>query len=359
MKIMKKYKYQKLAEQLENEIYNYYAANQVFPAEEKLCKQFNLNRSTVHKAILALSEKGLLRCEGRKGTFVTDFINSGFDPRLIGLVMPLRSHFWDKLFLDISCICTEHDYFPLSIDTTGVTLKEEGAEERMWALLDKSLRFRPRNLIVSNTGKIEDFLNKIGKSRRLFRNLIWLSPFDHSECKDPYLVRICPDMDAAWTMLAENAIQSGYEKIAVFSNENSDICQALTNSIKNVLKEHKTESQEVHCFFEENLQKSLSGLVKLARESSPMAVICTYDYAAHLATGALRAAEIPIPSRVGIYGVNNTPWAEKDNLTTVDFSTYFWSKEIINYISSKKKILPRRIAIPPKLIHRASSMQQR
>jgi DNA-binding LacI/PurR family transcriptional regulator len=356
---MKKYKYQKLAEQLENEICNNYSPGQLFPAEEKLCKRFGFNRSTVHKAILALADKGLLRCEGRKGTFVTDFVNTGFDSRLVGVVMPLRSHIWDRLFLDISCACTEHSYFPFSIDTTAVTLEESGAEKRMWELLSKSLRFRPRNLIVSSTGMIDDFLKKLGKDRRLFRNLIWLSHFDSSSCKDPCFVRICADMDSTWSLLAEDAIKCGYKRIAVFSHENSEIWQSLADKAKEILNLHGQKSPEVHCFSAENLQQSLNGLVQLARASSSLAILCTNDYAAHLSTGALRAAGISIPDQVGIYGANNTPWAEKDNLTTVDFSASLWSKEIIKYISSRKQNSPRHIAIPPRLIHRGSSMRRR
>lgn len=351
------YKYKQILEKLEDEIYNRYDPEQRFPSEENLCKRFSVNRATIHKALDALEEKGLLERKGRSGSFVTDFINTGFDNRLMVVAMPLKGHMWEKLFIDISCNATENERFVVAIDTTDAAMEEKDAEEIMFSRLKKALRFRPRNLIVSTEMNIEEFLEKLGTARRRFRNLIWLHHgSDISKCEDNHLGKVCVDMPATWKLIAEQAIRSNYREICLFVPLISDEWTPLEKCVRKVLRDHGNADAKIRLFSEENLQESLTELAKLAKSAESLAVICTYDFGAHLAIGALRSAGISIPEKAGIYGINNTPWAKQDDLTTVDFNFELWSHKITECIEQlEKSTKKRQILISPIFVQRSSS----
>ncbi len=352
----KRYKYLRFAKLLEDEIYRSYHPGQLFPSQEVLAERFSCNRATINKAVSELAERGLLSQQGRKGTFVADFINSGFDPHLIALVMPLRSHLWDRLFLEISCICSENNYFTLAVDTSAAALKQSGAETEMFKRLQHLLRFRPRNVVVSTELDIDYFLEKLGDDRRKFRNLIWLHDKDISTCTDRSVGQVSMDMHATWRLIAQNALRSGYREICLFVQNISFMSDALKASVKEVLTEAGISDINVQCFNEDYLQNSLNALVNLAQTSESLAIICTNDHGAHLTSGALRVANISIPYKVGIYGVNNTPWSEQDNLTTIGFDHQFWSRQIIECITQLETDNNHsKMTIPPLFIQRAST----
>lgn len=352
------YKYNQISEELEEEIYNSYDPGRRFPSEETLCKRFSVNRATIHKALAALEEKGLLERKGRGGSFVTDFINSGFDNRLIVVAMPLKGHMWDKLYIDISCHATEHERFVVAIDTTDAAMKNEGAEEMMFSRLKKALRFRPRTLILSTEIDLEEFLEKLGPGRRRFRNLIWLHHgSDISKCADKHLGQVCVDMSATWKLIAEQAVKSDYREISLFVPSISEEWIPLEKGVRDVLKDHGSGDTEIRLFTEENLQESLAELVNLAKSAESLAVICTYDFGAHLAVGALRSAGVQIPEKAGIYGINNTPWAKQDDLTTVEFNLELWSQKITECIELlEKSAKKRKMLISPIFVQRSSSL---
>jgi DNA-binding LacI/PurR family transcriptional regulator len=354
--MIKKYKYLRFAELLEEEIYCSYLPGQLFPSQETLAERFSCNRATINKAVSELAERGLLLQQGRKGTFVADFINSGFDPHLLALVMPLRSHMWDRLYLEMSCISSENNYFTLAVDTSAAAEKQPDAEAEMFRRLKHLLQFRPRNVVVSTELDINYFLEKLGNARRKFRNLIWLHDRDITDCPDTPLGQVSMDMTATWRLVAENALRSGYRDICLFVQNISFMSDALKVCVRNVLAEAGINDVHVHCFNEDNLQDSLNALVKLARINESLAVICTYDYGAHLVSGALRSANIQIPDKVGIYGVNNTPWSEQDNLTSIGFDYCLWSNQIIECINQLEHDKTHcKLSIPPQFIQRAST----
>ncbi len=69
-----------------------------------------------------------------------------------------------------------------------------------------------------------------------------------------------------------------------------------------------------------------------------------------------KSAGIIIPEQAGIYGINNTPWAEQDDLTTISFNPELWSEKIFSAIDELEKADDQcRIFIPPTLVQRSST----
>jgi len=351
------YKYMEIAKKLENEIYNNYQPGDKFLSEEILCRKYAVNRATIHRALKVIEDNSLLKRKGRAGSFVTDFVNSGFDNRLMVLAMPLKGHMWDKLYIDISCQLIKHEQLIIPIDTTAAAKNENGAEEQMFIDLKKALRLRPRNLIISTEIDLNSFFTQLGSSRRQFRNLICLyHGSDIATCQDLHLGKVCADMKGTWELIVEQAFKSQYSEICIFVPSISKEWDPLQRAVKDISQKHGRTNAATQWFSEENLQESLNGLVDLAKKTKSLAIICTYDFGAHLAVGALRASGIAIPERVGIYGINNTPWSDKDDLTTIDFNLEHWSQSIIECVEKLEKSSRKtEILIPPVFIQRSST----
>ncbi|MEA2012233.1 MAG: GntR family transcriptional regulator [Verrucomicrobiota bacterium] len=351
------YKYLEISKKIEEKIFSVYSAKERFATEEQLCKQYRVNRATVHRALEDLEKKGLLIRRGRAGNFVTDYINTGFDKRLLVVAMPLKGHLWEKLYLELSCRATETDRFLMAIDTGAMAKKEPGAEKEFFKQLERALSFRPRNLILSSEMNIATFLEKLGKSRRKFRNLIWL---DHNSdifnVDDIYAGQVSTDMHKTWQLLTEEALKVGYKDFILFVSVLKDYWDIAEPQICKVIEKSKRANGTFSKFSQKNLQESLSSIINLAKSSKSLAVLCVNDYGAHLVTGALRMSGIQIPEQVGIYGIFNTPWAKQDNLTTVDFNLELWSHKVMECIERLEKgAKKRKILIPPVFVQRLST----
>ncbi|NOY75240.1 MAG: substrate-binding domain-containing protein [Kiritimatiellaeota bacterium] len=354
-----KFKYQRLAEVLEAEIYASFKPGELFTPQETLAERHFCNRATVNKAVIELARGGLLLPEGRKGTRVADFRNVGFDPRLTAIAMPIKSHMWDKLYGEISCALGENERFVLALDTSEAAKRSSVAEKEMFQKLRKLLTYRPRTLIVSTEMDINRFMDELGQASGSFRNLIWLHDRDISSCGIQCLGQVSMDLRATWRLLVKSALLSGYKKIALFVQNLSFLSDTLKAESDEVLASNGLSTEKASCFFQDDFPNSLDTLIKLARNSESLAVICTYDYGAHLVTGALRAAGISIPERAGVYGVNNTPWSEQGNLTSVGYDTGNWARKIVKCIEILDKGEERaRMPIKPRLIQRLSTKPQ-
>lgn len=351
------YKYLQISKDLEEEIFSAYSPNQRFASEEQLCRQHKANRATIHRALEDLENKGLLIRKGRAGNFVADYLNTGFDKRLLVVAMPLKGHLWEKLYIELSCRATENDRFLFAIDTSAMAEKKPGAEKAFFEQLERALSFHPCNLIVSSEMNVGSFVDKLGKSRRQFRNLIWL---DHNsdvmEIEDACLGEVCVDMQRTWQLLTEEALKAGYQQLSLFVSSLKDEWDIAETVIRETLEKHKHPDAKISIFSEKKLHKSLESVTDLAQKIKSLAVLCTYDYGAHLVTGALRMSGIPIPEQAGIYGINNTPWSQQDNLSTVDFNLELWSQKVMECIERLEKgAKKQKILIPPVFVQRSST----
>ena len=106
------------------------------------------------------------------------------------------------------------------------------------------------------------------------------------------------------------------------------------------------------------LKDQLAELVAFARqEGPPLAVLTSFDYGAHVALERLREAGLAVPQQVGVFGQNNTPWAEQDDLTSVDFNPQMWARDIFQCMEEMERTdEPVVKKVPPTLVQRGSTM---
>jgi len=356
-----RYKYQKLVNTLEREIHLQYAPGQKFPAELDLCERFQMNRLTVHRAVTMLSDKGLLVQKGRSGTFVADFDHAGYDNRLVCACMALRAHMWDRLYLALSHRSGLAEKFLLAVDLSDHNVPEwqdsRIGAAAMVSRIKHCLTWHPRSLIVDFD--IREVLPKLGNAQWHFRNLVILG--DMMELPDlPHVAVVKPDTVAGWELLMRAGLNAGYKRLCWYTlpwlvKE----CQEVSERVC------RGTSVEVRVFQDSPLVAAtpppeslgFEGMIDYVRQGVPAAILTYFDYAAHLILERLRKENVPVPEQVGLYGIGNTLWAIRDDLTSIAFDPDTWAAEVFRCLKKMEDSNePLVVKIPPKLIERSSSL---
>jgi len=71
----------------------------------------------------------------------------------------------------------------------------------------------------------------------------------------------------------------------------------------------------------------------------------------------LKQEGIAVPEQVGILCLGNTPWAFRDDLTTIAFDSDLWAGEIFQCLQRlEENDEPVESVIPPQLIERSSTI---
>ena len=353
------YKYQQLVSALERELHLQYAPGQKFPSELDLCARFNLNRLTIHRAVTMLAEKGLLIQKGRSGTYVADFDHAGYDNRLVCACMALRAHMWDRLYLALSYRSGLAEKFLLAVDLSDHSVPE-WQDSRIGAAavvgrLKHCLSWHPRSLVVDFD--IREVHPRLGNAQWHFRNLVTLGDMALPDL--PHVAQVKPDVAAGMELLVRAGLKAGYKRLCWFTLP--WVVQACQEVCDKVCRGTPVEVR----IFEDvpaaaaNQTRQTPGLDALAayvRQGEPAAVFTYFDYAAHIILERLRQQRTPVPEQVGLFGVGNTLWAIRDDLTSIAFDPDLWAAEVFRCLKKMEDSDdPIIVKIPPKLIERTSA----
>jgi DNA-binding transcriptional regulator YhcF (GntR family) len=349
-----RFRYQQLARQFAREVRTHFQPGERFPSEPDLCARFGVTRNTVRKAIDLLAADGLLERRGRAGNYVADYHQSSYDDRLFCVSMPIRNHLWDQLFLSLSHHSIAHERYALICDVTGINAANPFAEvlppAQQAERLSKTLAFRPYTLVLHR----EDVLHLLGPEPPAWRNLILLSgapPPGYA-----HAASVTPDYPAAWRLAAAHARQVGCTRLILFLPPgNTNLAQ---------LQHHLTTADaggfslaEQAVVFEHHPDWQARMVAAARTAPGPAAVLCSYDWGAHLALQVLRTAGLDVPTQVGVYGMNNTPWSIYDNLTSVYHDPDAWAAAVFDAddaLNTGQTGLDLRV--PPTLMHRGSTL---
>jgi hypothetical protein len=356
-----RFKFQTLAAEIERDLRAFYEPGQRFESEPSLCRRFGLNRETVRRAILQLEQQGLLRRKGRAGTFVADFRQIGYDGRLIGVAMAIRNHLWDTFFLALSNQSIAHSRYPLICDFSGTGTSDPFGSRlpaaRMAERLRAVLRLRPRTLVTDLASHEDEALTSLGDMRSFFNNLILINqPRLHgfARCAS---VRV--DGMAGHALQARSARAAGYERLILLLPHGSAPIPEMQSQFATPAGGAFPFSKQT-ILYEHDPDRDAHLIEQVRRYDAPMALIANYDYGAHLAKEALQTAGLWDPRRVGLYGMNNTPWAVQDDLTSVSFDPDVWARMVFEAeaeLEAKGAAADRRVS--PTLIERGSTMHLR
>ena len=349
-----RFRYQQIARQFAREIRTHFKPGERFPSEPDLCARLGVTRNTIRKAIDLLAADGLLERRGRAGNFVADYHQSGFDDRLFCVAMPIRNHLWDQLFLSLSYHSIAHERYALICDVTGMNASNPFAEvlppAQQAERLRKTLAFRPHTLVLYH----DAILPLLGPVPPAWRNLILLSGsppvgFAHA-------ASVIQDHRASWQLGAAHARRVGYGRLILFVPPGSTNLAQLQADLTAPAGGAFPLTEQVFVF--EHHPDWSTRIVQIVRDAPcPVAVLCSYDWGAHLALQAFRAAQIDVPSQVGLFGMNNTPWSIHDNLTSVYHDPDAWATAIFEADEALDGGRTGFVQlVPPSLVPRGSTL---
>ncbi len=354
------FKYQALAVEIAREMRTLYEPGQRFESEPSLCMRFGLNRDTVHRAILQLESQSLLKRKGRGGVFVADLRQTGYDDRLLGVAMAIRNHLWDSLFPALASQSVGHGRYPLICDFSDVGTADSYGERlplpQISQRLRDVLRLRPRTLVTDLSANEDEALASLGDMRTFFHILILVNQsrlHGFARCAS-----VRADFMAGHELQGRSARSAGYQHLILFlpHGPTADLPR-MQSQLATPTGGHYPYSKQT-ILYEHDPDRD-SRLVELVRGSKePMALLANYDYGAHLAKETLQAVGLWDPRRVGLYGMNNTPWAGRDDLTSVSFDPEVWARMVFEAIDEIETtgVAADRL-VPPTLIERGSTMR--
>ena len=354
------YKYQQLVAILERELHLQYAPGQKFPSELDLCARFNLNRLTIHRAVTMLAEKGLLVQKGRSGTFVADFDHAGYDNRLVCACMALRAHMWDRLYLALSYRSGLAEKFLLAVDLSDHDVPEWQDSRinatAMVGRLKHCLTWHPRSLVVDFD--IREVLPELGNAQWHFRNLVALGDMGLPDL--PHVAQVKPDTAAGMELLVRAGLKAGYKRLCWYTlpwlvrtcqDVSEKVCRGASVEVR--VFEDVPTGAATHT----RQTPGLDALLDHVRQGKPAAVFTYFDYAAHLILERLRQEGTPVPRQVGLFGIGNTLWAIRDDLTSIAFDPDLWAAKVFRCLKKMEDSNePIVVKIPPTLIERSSTL---
>lgn len=314
------YLYQKVAEELHAKIRSGdFGSDGQLPTEEELAKTFNINRLTLRKSLGLIEDRGLIRRERGKGTFLQ---SNHYDTTTLGSVLFIghySQHLYDRLYLALTRECQRLGS-PITAFEPEPGLSEEAIAAKLAPLLQAyssvivGLKFeeldRTQALLE---GYKSVFINHLAETRPTCPGFHIM--LDHNE---------------AVRLAAEEAIAVGHRRIAYVGHgplvTNSDefsplvrdatpyggFCMALH---RKGIEEHRAlGSYLVDNDFEDLAVRFLERL-----DGWATCVVCSSDYRAMLLMHAATWLGIRIPEDLSIVSVGNTPWSEavRPRLTTV------------------------------------------
>jgi DNA-binding LacI/PurR family transcriptional regulator len=351
---MPRFKYQQLAQQLAAEVQATLAPGARFPSEPMLCERLGVTRDTVRKAIDLLAADGLLEKRGRAGNFVTRQAGGpGVAGHLACLAMPLRNHLWDALFLALAHHAGASGRQLQVCDFSAPDPARPGSG----MLPDDQCRQRLRQALGNRCATLithtPDVLTAVTDLRDSFRRLILLKPappggFDR-------VAAVYVDVLAAWALAGRHARQAGYQRLAIFLPPSAVNLSAL--QARYTTPEAGAFPLTAQTVLFEHHPHWPAELTRLVRQGGPpLAVVCSYDWGAHLALQVLHEAGADVPGQVGLYGMNDTPWSLQDSLTTIAADYDDWARAVFaadDRLAAGERFLD--VPVAPRVIPRAST----
>jgi DNA-binding LacI/PurR family transcriptional regulator len=352
---MPRFKYQQIAQQLAAEVQATLTPGARFPSEPMLCERLGVTRDTVRKAIDLLAADGVLEKRGRAGNFVARQAGGGQSAlgHLACVAMPLRNHLWDRLFLGLAHEAGERGRQLQPCDFS----QPDPACPGSGMLSDEACRQRLRQALATRCATLivhaPEVLPAVTDLRDSFRRLILLKPappggFDR-------VAAVYVDVLAAWALAGRHARQAGYQRLAIFLPPSAVNLSAL--QARYTMPEAGAFPLTAQTVLFEHHPHWPAELTRLVRqEGPPLAVVCSYDWGAHLALQVLHEAGADVPGQVGLYGMNDTPWSLQDGLTTVAADDDDWARAVFaadDRLAAGERFLD--VPVAPRVIPRAST----
>lgn len=326
-----------------------YPLNSLLPTEQEFSKQYQVNRSTLRKAMQMLADEGFIKKSAGKGTVVlrntpSSAISGNTLNKNIGFLLPksniITAPFYSNLFSKLESILQKYNY-----SLIYTTLEDED---------DLFAKITPLGL----SGAI--FVSNVSKKHLEMAAQAHL-PSVLANSYSPLIPSVLSDNRRGAYLAGKYLIDNGHRDILVLggrstylsNQERLDGIKDAFSEINHIIPEDKilmTDSWDTSVA--ENL---FSSYIEQHRHSLPTAVFAMND---RLATGALSAimkACLSTPQDISIVGYDNLPYYDLPGIriTSIEAHIDIIAEAIANNIHWQLQggnVLPVKILAPVTLV---------
>lgn len=273
----KKTGYKQIADELRSEIMSgSLEAGKRLPPERELCGRWNVERTTLRRALALLAEEGLIEKKSGYGSIVRSrsndlisFITTG-NGTSTTKVLELEHHFMSPVCDRFAALCAENGCREISVTLTG---NAEGRLESFRTLLDSS-----RALVLADNipDSFLETVKRSGKPCVLF-----------SQREKGFRSVLC-DNDSGLLQAVDHLYGLGHRNIAFLGGEGEFLnSKARADGFRRAMQSHNLDGKVLECGWSD---KQGEYGFRMLHELNPgiTAVCCVND---QVALGVCRAAE--------------------------------------------------------------------
>ena len=277
-----------------------YEENTLLPTEQSLSMHYDVNRSTLRKAMQLLADEGLIEKKPGKGTIVLSRQSEGSESsevisnKNIGFLLP-RGNLITEPFYSTLFSLLEQNFQPKGCSLIYTTLDDED---------DMAAKISPLGLsgivFVSNVSRRHIRLAVENKIPSVLVN----------SCS-PELPSILSDNVQGAYLAGRHLIENGHQRVAVLAGVRSYISnQERMEGVKRAFTEAGTPLQpelilETDSWLYEAAENLFTDFVATHRDSLPTAVFAFNDRLATGAVNAIRKSGLSVPEDISVIGYDN------------------------------------------------------
>ncbi len=323
------------------------------PTVRAIASEYKVNVKTVSKALALLVESGSLEVIHGSGIFISAR-KKKTDGMLVALFLQPQGHVNEPLYSTLCRLLRERNYFPLlSSDESRQSSRRE---------IDRVMALSPHAVVIER-----DFLEfdypYLKEKENEFRHIIFA-------LRDESGIEFEADcvVSSPWHgsyQAATHLLKKGHRRVAFLINEwtydparyrTTDHFQ-FVQGYRAALKEHGVETDEmVFCEKSNSHEDARRFEEMMASPHRPTALLANSDFRIINQYPVLRKLGLRVPDDVELFGYNNTPWSQGDDLAFSSVSIR--EKDIAQAVVSKilsGKGQSTRTVIEPELVIRSSS----
>ncbi|OAB40381.1 GntR family transcriptional regulator [Paenibacillus antarcticus] len=357
-------KYQVIIDDLKSNILSGgYSVGEQIPTESALEDMYQVSRQTVRKAILALSNEGLLRSEKGSGTYVSNHYRSkssgNSNNKTIGVITTyISDYIFPSIIRGIEGRLNEDNYSLLLASTNNDVAQEKKALEMMLSYGVDGLIIEPTksNLYNPNIAYYLSFKEQDVP-------FIMINAY-YEEIDVPFL---CLDDVQSSYLATKELISKGHKKIGIISKMDDLQGKYRMKGYIKALEEAKLRflPEQVLSFDTESKLGLSTNLKKYLIENREMlsAIVCYNDEVGLEVMNVCRQLNISVPEELSIIGQDNSYIANNANikLTTLTHPQEQMGRDAADWVIKKlhgKKDLPNNTYYQPVLIEGETVIQR-